>query len=259
MTQQQILQTALSQSALESGCAAEDFLASENKVVRSQKQSGARIYLDLPFFCDLTSYGSNVVASVSPVVQEDVQAYLSARPPFACFETPALYELNAILKPHDMCVCFMAKYFLPDLSRLSVPECIFPVRLLMPEQFAPYYTENWNNALCAERAKYDVLAVGAFDGEKLVGLAGASADCETMWQIGVDVLPAYRRRGIASALTARLALEILEHGRVPFYCCAWSNIASAKNAARAGFSPAWVQVTAKSRSFTKDLLQKQKK
>ena len=35
----------------------------------------------------------------------------------------------------------------------------------------------------------DVLAVGAYDGARLVGLAGCSADCESMWQIGVDVLP----------------------------------------------------------------------
>ena len=57
-----------------------------------------------------------------------------------------------------------------------------------------------------------------------MALAGASADCATMWQIGVDVLPEYRLQGIASAITARLAMEILKKDIVPFYCCAWSNI-----------------------------------
>ena len=37
----------------------------------------------------------------------------------------------------------------------------------------------------------DALAVGAFDKGKLIGLAGCSADCETMYRIGVEVLPAY--------------------------------------------------------------------
>lgn len=259
MTNADVLKVALRQSALESGCAPEDFLSGKNKVVLSQKAQGARAYLDLPFFCDLTTYGSGVVASVSPAICREVQAYLDARPAFAGFEMPALHELDTVLKPHGMCVCFMAEYFLPDISRLAVQNCAFTLRFLTPEQFAPYYLPQWSNALCAERSSLDMLAVGAFDGGRLIGLAGASADCETMWQIGVDVLPPYRRCGVASALTSRLAQEILARGRVPFYCCAWSNIASARNAQKSGFSPAWVQVTAKSRQFTKELLQKQKK
>ena len=65
-----------------------------------------------------------------------------------------------------------------------------------------------------------------------------------MWQIGIDVLPEYRRHGIASALTARLASEILKMGKVPFYCCAWSNISSVRNTIKSGFRPAWVEHTA---------------
>ncbi len=90
-----------------------------------------------------------------------------------------------------------------------------------------------------------MLGVGAYDCGKLVGLAGCSADCETMWQIGVDVLPKYRRQGIAAALTSRLAVEILNRGKVPFYCSAWSNIRSVRNAIKSGFLPAWVEMTAK--------------
>lgn len=79
----------------------------------------------------------------------------------------------------------------------------------------------------------------------LSGLPEAPADCESMWQIGVDVLPEYRRRGIATAITSRLSDEILNAGKIPFYCCAWSNIASARNAISAGFRPSWVQITAR--------------
>ena len=95
---------------------------------------------------------------------------------------------------------------------------------------------------------------GAYDGEKLVGLAGCSADCESMWQIGIDVLPEYRRQGIASALTSRLALETLWRGKVPFYCAAWSNLKSVRNALRCGFRPAWVELTAKSCAFVETMM-----
>ena len=89
-----------------------------------------------------------------------------------------------------------------------------------------------------------------------MGFAACSADCETMWQIGVDVLPDCRRQGVASALTSRLALEILERGKVPFYCAAWSNIRSVRNAVRSGFRPAWVELTAKSSDFVAEMNKK---
>ena len=66
-----------------------------------------------------------------------------------------------------------------------------------------------------------------------------------MWQIGVDVLPEYRRNGIASAITSKLALEILARDKVPFYCTAWSNIRSVRNAVKCGLIPVWVEMTVK--------------
>ena len=98
-----------------------------------------------------------------------------------------------------------------------------------------------------------VLGIGAYDGGRLVGLAACSADCDSMWQIGIDVLPAYRRQGIASALTSRLAAEILARGKVPFYCCAWSNIKSARNAIKSGFRPAWAELTVKPAEFVEKM------
>lgn len=121
--------------------------------------------------------------------------------------------------------------------------------MLEPKDFEPLYGPEWSNALCEVRKELDVLGVGAFDGNKLIGLAGCSADCERMWQIGVDVLPEFRRQGIASALTSRLAKEIINKGKVPFYCCAWSNIKSARNAIKSGFRPAWVEMTIKTNEF----------
>lgn len=84
-------------------------------------------------------------------------------------------------------------------------------------------------------------------------MAGASADCDTMWQIGIDVLPEYRRQGVASALTSQLALEILSRGMVPFYCAAWSNLKSVRNAIKSGFRPAWVEMTVKSSDFVRKM------
>ena len=259
MTNREIWQIAREQSAIDSGCRPDDFEKEENCVVRSRCDARARRYLELPFDCDLTSYGRNVVASVSADLEEIVRSFLSRYPAHACFETLALHVLMQALRPLGFDVCFMAEYSLPNLQALRPLSCPMEMRVLQPEDFASLYRPEWGNALCEKRRQLDKLAVGAYDGEKLVGLAGCSADCDTMWQIGIDVLPAYRRQGIAAALTSRLALETLQRGKVPFYCCAWSNLASLRNALKSGFVPAWVQITVKKQSFIEELNREQQK
>lgn len=244
-TNQEILQVAMEQSAVDAGCRPEDFKASENRVVESVCDPQARRYLALPFDCNLISYGSNIVASVAEKYRGIVSDYINRFPVEHCFETPNLHVLNDALQQDGLRICYMAEYFLPDVALLQERPCPYPIQLLFPADFETLYTPEWSNALCEKRKQLDVLGVGAYDGDRLIGLAGCSADCDTMWQIGIDVLPEYRRQGIASALTSRLALEILKRGKVPFYCAAWSNIRSVRNAIKSGFRPAWVEMTAK--------------
>lgn len=246
MTNRMMLEAAMAQSALELGCTVDDFCGEENRVVDAPlAPAGARAYLKLPFTCQLVSYGRAIVASTSPELRALAADYIAAFDNPHCFETPNLHALDDALAPYGQRTCHMAEYFLPDLSVLTALDCPYPTRLLERADFAALYLPEWSNALCADRAECDVLCVGAYDGEKLIGLAGASADCATMWQIGIDVLPPYRRLGVASALTSRLACAILARGKIPFYCAAWSNIPSVRNAIRAGFRPAWVELTAK--------------
>lgn len=191
MTNTDILEIAMKQSAIDANCSPEDFKRTESIIVESVKNQQARQYLDLPLPCNLISYGTNIVASID-------------------------LQYRAILEQ-------------PDFRDLYIPQ--------------------FSNALCETRKELDVLGVGAYKEDRLVGLAACSADCDSMWQIGIDVLPEERRKGIASALTSRLAIEILHRGKVPFYCCAWSNIRSARTAIKSGFRPAWVEMTVKPKEF----------
>lgn len=255
MTNQEIVRIAMEQSAIDLNCSPEDFTRKEGVVVVSKKRENARRYLELPFDCDLVYYGNHIVASVREELKAPVEEYIRRFSPEHCFETPNMHVLSRILAPYGLSVCFMAEYFLPDLERLKELPCSYEMRLLFPEDFKELYLPEWGNALCEKRKELDCLAVGAYDGEKLVGLAGCSADCETMWQIGIDVLPEYRRKGIAKALTARLALETIKRGKVPFYCAAWSNIASVNNALKSGFYPAWAELTAKPEEKVREMNQ----
>lgn len=245
MNNQEILNIALQQSAIDLNCCPEAFFCGNPQIVRSRANKEARRYLKLPFDCNLVYYGGNIVASVSEAAEPVVREYVQQYEPYRCYETPEIHELGAKLKPLGLRTRHMAEYFLPDVNVLKELPCAYTVKILSQADFTDLYRPEWSNALCADRKNLDVIGAAAFDGRQLVGLAGASADCETMWQIGIDVLPQYRRQGVAASLTSRLGIEILHRNKVPFYCAAWSNVPSVRNAIRSGFRPAWVELTAK--------------
>ena len=246
MTQKEIIRIAMEQSAADIGCRAEDLMSDKSIMVPYAPAANAKNYYEQPIGCNFISYGSNVVAAATDELADIASEYISKFDFYHCFETPNMHWLNEKLVPFGQTVCFMAEYYLPDLERLKSLSCPYELRLLEKGQFEDLYQPSWSNALCSDRKHLDMLAVGAYDGSKLVGLAGCSADAELMWQIGVDVLPGYRRQGIASAITSKLALEILGRDKVPFYCTAWSNIRSVRNAIRSGLIPAWAEMTVNS-------------
>lgn len=253
MDNMNILRIAMEQSAIDANCGWEDFTLSENVIVPSTENQKARKYLTLPHVCCLISYGNNIVASVDKRYKDIVSNYINAFPVEHCFETPNMHVLNDAFQEFGYRVCFLSEYFLPDVELLKELPCPYPTKILTQDDFSELYLKEWSNALCEQRKELDVLGVGAYDGDRLIGLAGCSADCETMWQIGIDVLPEYRRLGIASALTSRLAIEALSRGKVPFYCCAWSNVKSARNAIRSGFRPSWVELSVKGAKSVNEL------
>ena len=250
---EEILKIAMHQSSIDANCKVEDFCCKENVIVYSKENCLARKYLKLPHICNLISYGNNIVATITSKYESIVKEYIDKYLIEHCFETPNMHFLNDAFQKEGYRVCFMAEYFLPDIQVLKPLDCNYELKILIPKDFIDLYTEEWSSALCKERKELDVLGMGAYDNGKLVGLAACSADCEMMWQIGVNVLPEYRKKGIASALTSRLAIEILERGKVPFYCCAWSNIRSVKNAIKSGFRPAWIEMTIKEFKFIEEM------
>ena len=77
---------------------------------------------------------------------------------------------------------------------------------------------------------------------EIAGMAGASADSPTFWQIGINVNKEYEGRHIASGLVSILKHDILQKGIVPYYGTSFSNLASQHVAVRAGFEVAWVEL-----------------
>ena len=88
----------------------------------------------------------------------------------------------------------------------------------------------------------DVIGAAAVKDGAILGMVGASRDSETMWQIGIDVVPEARGRGLGVLLVSLLKNEILSRGRLPFYGTAVSHTISQNIAIRSGFKLAWVEL-----------------
>ena len=228
------IEVAMRQSALDLGCDPSDFLKPKNTVVIASLRSGAKIYLQKPQDFFLVRYSECSVVAVNEKIYEKAVDY------FAVNDHLDVSDLSDF----GLKVNYLMIHYLPTEEQTALP-CRYKTRVLYPADLPALYLPPWtDNALCGKRSERDMLAVGAYNGEKLIGLAGASCDCEDMWQIGIDVLPEYRLQGVASALTSRLSVEIKQLGKVPFYSHSFGNMPSMKNALKSGFRPAWIQIQA---------------
>lgn len=232
-TRQKIKEIVRAQLAIDYGCAPDDFDKEGILFTRALQREGRRPFSWFTPRLDMITMGKSVVITASDDVMPQIKEQLVGKTRDEAFSMPFAVGPGP--------------YFLPDVSRIAP--------LAMPQGFAPkiverreipalYALSGFSNALMYDEGheRPDVLAVLAMHDGEVAGIAGASADCARMWQIGVDVLPSYRGLGIAAALTGRLALAILERGIVPYYGTSASNLASIRTALRAGFAPAWVSI-----------------
>lgn len=100
-----------------------------------------------------------------------------------------------------------------------------------------YIHKGFDNAL---NYRSDVIALVAYDGEEIAAMAGADNNMGDLWQIGIDTLPQYRKKGLGVYLVNVLAEEIEKLGKVAFYTTWSPNIASTRVALGAGFCPVWM-------------------
>lgn len=132
-----------------------------------------------------------------------------------------------------------------DPEDTTVGETRLRVELLDAEQIESFRGDKrYSNALGFSERRPDVLVLAAYaaDGEPAdgpVAMVGMSDDSPIMRQIGIDVLPAWRGAGIASALVRDAARLTLAEGYLPFYGTSPSHILSQRVAMNAGLVPTW--------------------
>ena len=126
--------------------------------------------------------------------------------------------------------------YIQDVS-LELPEG-YTTKVIPQSEIGEYHKyKEFDNAFSFNKEQ-DVLAVAAFHNSKVVAMAACDNRVESSWQIGIDTLPEYRGKGLATYLVSNLAKEIVKHGKTPFYTTWGANIGSLKVAINSGFAPA---------------------
>ena len=141
-----------------------------------------------------------------------------------------------------------------DPEDTAVGETRLRVVLLDAEQIESFRGDKrYSNALGFSERRPDVLVLAAYavdgagdtEGAGIpanadpVAMVGMSDDSPIMRQIGIDVLPAFRGAGIASALVRDAARLTLAEGYLPFYGTSPSHMLSQRVAMNAGLVPTW--------------------
>lgn len=147
-----------------------------------------------------------------------------------------------------------------DPEDTAVGETRLRVDLLSEEQIESFRGDKrYSNALGFSTTRPDVLVLAAYPvdenaskapdapaaGESApvhadpIAMVGLSDDSPIMRQIGIDVLPAFRGAGIASALVRDAARLTLAEGYLPFYGTSPSHMLSQRVALNAGLVPTW--------------------
>ena len=233
MLQHEMLSIVQEQFALDLNCSPDDLTGEKDSFVftEARENPGRRLYPRSEQHFEILSMGNAIIVSASPDILTIVKAELSGKSRDEASSMPFVYG--------------HALYYLPALESIvpiSPPDGFSFALIEQKDIPALYAHDGFRSAMQYDKdhLRPDVLVALAKSDKRIVGMAGASMDCMRMWQIGIDVLPDFRKQGLAAYLVNWLTLEILNRGIVPFYGTSPSNIASQRVAYRAGYFPAWI-------------------
>ncbi|MBQ9843858.1 MAG: GNAT family N-acetyltransferase [Oscillospiraceae bacterium] len=182
-------------------------------------------------FLKIVICGNSVVVAASPNLYSKAVSLLENKSRDELFECPLIYGQTI--------------HYIPDLSSISDPALPdgFTYSLFQGEDINNLSDiTGFDNSLVFDDNGHtnSAIAFVAYRGDAVAAVAGASIAYDNLWEVGIDVLPAFRNQGLATAMVRKLTSEILSKGAVPFYSASITNIGSQMVAARAGYIPCWV-------------------
>lgn len=172
-----------------------------------------------------------VLVSASENLYEIAKERLNGKNVYEIFEFPFVYGQSI--------------YYIPDVDRLEMQDEIsdYEFRLFDGNTSKIELTSGFENAITFDENGKCIsqIAYCAYDNGKIIGVAGADKVNDDIWEVGIEILPEYRKSGLATILTKNLTMKILEKGIVPIWCASSTNIGSQAVAGRSNYIPLWVE------------------
>lgn len=242
-----ILQTVRKVLAADFACDEGCLLAEGVFISQAKRMEGRRAFPFRESSLSIMTMGKGVIISCSLNYLEWVQESLKELDRDQFFSPSTFIRLENYVNKHNQTIAG------PDLKYICSLDTFRPVKspvhinlnIYGKEQISRLYRyEGFHNALKYQfdTPRPDVLASVATSNGQIVGIAGASADCDEIWQIGVDIIPAYRGCGIGKALVSSLTEAIFQKGKIPYYSTVVSNLPSRNLAISLGYWPVWVEL-----------------
>lgn len=233
------------QLAKDYSCTIEEIKNHENIVTVNTHPEGRRLFKPETFLAKIITLNGKFVLCVDECLREQAES-LKKLPGEWMSLGQHIRKLNELTEAYGYTVMDQHHYYLPtgtpalreeDIDRMKQQYTLTWFEADELEQFRD--DERFRFALSFSEAAPDMIAVTAEKDGKILGMSGASADSDSMWQIGIDVAKEARGQNIGPFLTILLKEEILRRGKLPFYGTAESHIQSQRVGLKSGFFPAW--------------------
>ena len=237
-----INQLLMEQFATDYGCSISDFCTKETLVAELRPNEQAR-KREEPGILSILSYRGKLVIAAAPELMDWSRSVLAKHCSAEwCFEAGAMISIDRKLQEFGYEIDQAHLFFTP---RFAIPAPVHPVRLLHSAEIAELEDdERIDEAFLFEDYIEDVLGTAIYDdAQTLLAVAGATANSERMWEMGVNSFA--EGKGYAISALSALTQEILNHGKVPYSGTALSHIASQTVSLRAGLVPTFCELTTK--------------
>lgn len=228
MTKQEMMNIVYNQLAVDYNCKPDDFNKDSVIFTYAEKQIGRR---EMPFVSprlEVITMGKSTIINASERIMPYVKRRFKGKSSYKILTSKIVYGVNP--------------YYLLNVENINfINNDLYSFKLIRNDIQSLYKYDGFPDALQYNilSKRPEVLAAVAYDFTKIIGIASASLDSKTMWQIGVDVLPEYRGQGVAVKLVNMLTIETLNNSVVPYYSTDCSNINSQKVAIKSGYYPVW--------------------
>lgn len=182
-----MLEIVRKQLAIDMNCNIQDFIKDGIVFCEEKSNKGRRMFNRQSPFLEIATMGKSTIISADSDILTKVKPLLERKTREDIFVAPFLFG-------HSL-------YYIPDCDRIKKLPCPDGFTFHIKEGkeiYELYKIPGFENAI-----QYDInhpcpdaIAIYVMHGYEIVAMAGASADCSLMWQIGIDVLPKFRNRAL---------------------------------------------------------------